>query len=121
MTWTSLCRWTTTLWRRRSRPSRPSSRLRNNHLRFVGGLERGFRFDLKAEIPPFFLCSPQQIAFYVDNLAIGGSYSGNFCILPEPVSLSYDPLDPAGCQFQGTFFGWLVKFGSTCAEFGRAP
>jgi hypothetical protein len=91
--------------------------IRNNHIRFQGGLERGFRFDIRAEIPAFLICSPQQIAFFIDNIAIGGSYTGNFCVFPEPVSINYDPTDP-DCQFKAGAFGFFVIFGTNCADFG---
>ena len=92
--------------------------LEGNHLRFQGGLERGFRFDIRSTLPPFFTCSPQELAFLIDNFAVGGSYSGNFCILPEVVSIGYDPTDPDDCQFRFCGFGAHVYFGAGCVDIG---
>ena len=92
--------------------------LEGNHIRFQGGLERGIRFDIRSTLPPFFTCSPQELAFLIDNFAVGGSYSGNFCILPEVISIGYDPNDPEGCQFRFCGFGSHVYFGSDCVDIG---
>jgi hypothetical protein len=44
---------------------------------------------------------------------VTGSMSGNFCILPEPLSLRHNSGN--GCQFSGSAFGFTVFFGSNCA------
>jgi hypothetical protein len=47
----------------------------------------------------------------IDN-AVSASYRGNFCVLPEPISLDFN--GSSSCQFSGSAFGQTITFGSDC-------
>jgi hypothetical protein len=39
-------------------------------------------------------------------------------MLPEEISIGFNPLDPGNCQFRFCGFGFHVYFGSACVDFG---
>jgi hypothetical protein len=88
----------------------------NNHIRFQRDTANRTTFTIKSE--QAFLNCNQNLALSMTSVGNGlpnvtGSMSGNFCILPEPISLRYNSGN--GCQFSGSAFGFTVSFGSNCA------
>jgi hypothetical protein len=88
--------------------------LENNHIRLQRDTDGKVEFKLRArhlfEIAGVVSCR-NQLKVTIDN-NVSGSYRGNFCVLPEPISLSFDAGRP--CQFRGSGFDHTIYFGTGC-------
>jgi len=97
--------------------SGPSNGTRaKNYIQFQRDNTSRTTLTIKAE-QQFVTCR-QNLALTMTSVNNGlptvtGSMSGNFCILPEPVSLRFN--SGSSCQFSGSAFGFTVFFGSSCA------
>jgi photosystem II stability/assembly factor-like uncharacterized protein len=69
------------------------------------------RAQQKFEVPGVLSCFNDMKAT-LDSSTVSASYRGNFCVLPEPISLSFD--GNSSCQFSGSAFGNTIFFGSQC-------
>lgn len=94
----------------------PSGELDDNHLRVRRDGTGTVSLEVKAE-QQFITCR-QDVAFELRSSgglpSISGSVRGNFCVLPEPITLRYD--SSSSCQFSGSAFGFTVQWGSSCAR-----
>jgi hypothetical protein len=85
-----------------------------NHIRLRREADGDIFFDTRAEIQFLPGCPLHDFSLTVDRQALDASMSGSFCVLPEPVSLQFN--SASDCQFQGSFFGFTIKFGTGCAS-----
>jgi len=87
----------------------------SNYIRLARDPAGTATFSLKSEQQ--FLACRQNLNLSVTSGTspkLSGSFSGNFCVLPEPISLKYD--SSKACQFEGNAFGFTIRFGTNCAE-----
>ena len=93
----------------------PDGKLKHNHIRLARDTSGKATFTIKSE-QQFLSCRQRMKLSIVTGGSpkISGSMEGNFCVLPEPISLSFD--SSKTCQFEGTAFGFTVRFGTNCAE-----
>lgn len=92
-----------------------NGRRKDNHIRLQRDEDGKTTFSLKSE-QQFFGCR-QDLSLKVtagSTLKVTGSFRGNFCLLPEPLSLTYS--NSSSCQFSGSAFGFTVRFGPGCAQ-----
>ncbi len=91
--------------------------LENNHIRLRRDADGKVAFKIRArhlfEIAGVVSCR-NQLKVTIDN-NVTGSYRGNFCVLPEPISLSFDA--GRACQFRGSGFDHTIYFGTGCIGF----
>ena len=88
--------------------------LENNHIRLKRDADGKVAFKLRArhlfEIAGVVSCR-NQLKVTIDN-NVSASYRGNFCVLPEPISLGFNAGSP--CQFRASGFDTTIYFGSSC-------
>ncbi len=75
----------------------------------TGKVTFNFRAQQKFDVPG--ISCRNDLKVTIDN-GVSASYRGNFCVLPEPISLSFDGSSP--CQFSGTAAGQTILFGTSC-------
>jgi len=86
--------------------------LAKNNIRFRRTSGGNFKFDILAQIP-FLNCSDHEFVINITNTAVGGSFSGTFCVLSSPASLEYS--SGSSCQFTSDLDNYTIFFGSGCA------
>ncbi len=87
--------------------------LDKNYLRLrrdaAGKVVFNFRAQQKFEAPG--ISCRNDLKVTIDN-GLSASYRGNFCVLPEPISLNFN--GASACQFSGSAFGQTIFFGTGC-------
>jgi photosystem II stability/assembly factor-like uncharacterized protein len=100
--------------------SRPSGgQPANNYVRLRRDSSGNLTFDTRAEIRFLPACDPEQFSLTLAPDTLRASYRSHFCVLPDPVSFSYDA--NATCPFSGSAFGFDIHFGPpscTCVSAG---
>lgn len=93
----------------------PDGTLKHNHIRLARDSSGTGTFTVKSE-QQFLACRQRMKLSIVTGGSpkISGSMEGNFCVLPEPISLKFD--SSKACQFEGAAFGFTIRFGTGCAE-----
>lgn len=90
------------------------ARLDKNYLRLKRDATGKVVFKLRAQQlfeAPGISCR-NDLKVTIDN-GLSASFRGNFCVLPEPISLGFNGAD--ACQFSGSLAGQTIFFGSGCA------
>ena len=91
----------------------------DNYIRLRRDASGRVAFNALAQIPFLPGCTPDSFALSLDPDHLTATYRGQFCVLPEPVTLNYD--SAANCPFSGSAFGFDIHFGSpacTCVGTG---
>ncbi|MEZ5302654.1 MAG: choice-of-anchor D domain-containing protein [Verrucomicrobiales bacterium] len=94
--------------------SKPATGVKADNFIQLSRQSGDIRFDIAAEIVFLPGCPLHDISFGIDGTNVNGSMRGQFCVLPHPVSLTYD--SASNCQFESDVLGFCIKFGSGCAS-----